>query len=36
MMAKLIIKLVHSVADVVNNDRGIAGRLRVVFVPGYK
>ncbi len=35
MMAKLIIKLVHSVADVVNNDRGIAGRLRVVFVPGY-
>jgi starch phosphorylase len=35
MMAKLIIKLVHSVANVVNNDRATAGRLRVVFVPGY-
>jgi len=35
MMAKLIIKLVHSVADVVNNDREIAGRLRIVFVPDY-
>jgi starch phosphorylase len=35
MMAKLIIKLVHSVADVVNNDRETSGRLRVVFVPGY-
>src|SRR6266480_7999583 len=35
MMAKLIIKLVHSVADVVNNNRAIAGRLRVVFVPDY-
>jgi glycogen phosphorylase len=34
-MAKRIIKLVHSVADVVNNDRAIAGRLRVVFVPDY-
>lgn len=35
MMAKLIIKLVHAVADVVNNDRNTSGRLRVVFVPGY-
>src|SRR5262249_2123956 len=35
MMAKLIIKLIHSVADVVNNDREIAGRLRIVFVPDY-
>lgn len=35
MMAKLIIKLVHAVADVVNNDRDTSGRLRVVFVPGY-
>ena len=34
-MAKRIIKLIHSVADVVNNDRMVAGRLRVVFVPGY-
>jgi starch phosphorylase len=35
MMAKRIIKLVHSVAEVVNNDRQIAGWLRVVFVPDY-
>src|SRR5262245_57644560 len=34
-MAKLIIKLIHSVADIVNNDREIAGRLRIVFVPDY-
>ena len=35
MMAKRIIKLIHSVADVVNNDRAVAGRLRVVFVPDF-
>ena len=35
MMAKRIIKLIHGVADVVNNDRMIAGRLRVIFVPDY-
>jgi glycogen phosphorylase len=35
MMAKRIIKLVHAVADVVNNDREIGGRLRVVFLPDY-
>ncbi|MFL5097301.1 MAG: glycogen/starch/alpha-glucan phosphorylase [Xanthobacteraceae bacterium] len=35
MMAKRIIKLIHAVADVVNNDREAAGRLRVVFVPDY-
>lgn len=35
MMAKLFIKLIHSVADVVNNDRETAERLRVVFVPDY-
>ncbi len=35
MMAKLIIKLIHSVADVVNSDREIADRLRIVFVPDY-
>jgi starch phosphorylase len=35
MMAKLIIKLVHAIANVVNNDRATSGRLRVVFVPGY-
>jgi len=34
-MAKLIIKLVNSVAEVVNADSDVAGRLRVVFLPDY-
>jgi starch phosphorylase len=34
-MAKLMIKLVNAVAEVVNNDPDVAGRLRVVFVPNY-
>ncbi len=34
-MAKLIIKLVNSVAEVVNVDADVAGRLRVVFLPDY-
>jgi len=34
-MAKLIIKLVNDVAEVVNNDPVVAGRLRVVFVSNY-
>ena len=34
-MAKLIIKLVNSVADVVNNDPDIGNRLRVVFFPNF-
>jgi starch phosphorylase len=33
--AKLIIKLVHDVAQVVNNDPAIRGRLKVVFLPNY-
>ncbi len=34
-MAKLIIKLINDVADIVNNDMRIHGRLKVVFVPNY-
>ncbi|HVT97809.1 MAG TPA: glycogen/starch/alpha-glucan phosphorylase [Acidobacteriaceae bacterium] len=33
--AKLIIKLIHSVGEVVNNDALVAGRLRVVFLPDF-
>jgi len=34
-MAKMIIKLIHSVAYVVNTDPVLAGRLKVVFLPNY-
>lgn len=34
-MAKLIIKLINSVAEFVNGDPDMAGRLKVVFLPNY-
>ncbi|MGE0384371.1 MAG: glycogen/starch/alpha-glucan phosphorylase [Gammaproteobacteria bacterium] len=34
-MAKLVIKLINSVADVINADAAVRGRLRVVFVPDF-
>ncbi len=35
MTAKLIIKLIHSVADMVNNDPDLIGGMKVVFIPDY-
>jgi starch phosphorylase len=34
-MAKQIIRLIHDVGGVINDDPVVAGRLRVVFVPNY-
>ncbi len=35
VMAKLIIKLINSVAEVVNNDSSVAGRLKIIFFPDF-
>ncbi|OGW75307.1 MAG: glycogen phosphorylase [Omnitrophica bacterium RBG_13_46_9] len=35
-MAKLIIKFINSIADVINRDKGIGDKLRVVFMENYR
>lgn len=34
-MAKLIIKLINSVAEVINSDPDVRGRLKVIFLPNF-
>jgi len=34
-MAKLIIKLINDVADIINNDPAVKGRIKVVFIQNY-
>ncbi|MBR4513546.1 MAG: glycogen/starch/alpha-glucan phosphorylase [Lachnospiraceae bacterium] len=34
--AKLTIKLINSVADVINNDKSIKGKIKVVFIENYR
>jgi starch phosphorylase len=34
-MAKLIIKLIHSIGETINHDPRVAGRLKVVFLPNF-
>lgn len=35
-IAKLTIKLINSVAEVINNDKSIRGKIKVVFIEDYK
>ncbi len=35
-IAKLTIKLINNVADVINNDRSIEGKIKVVFIEDYR
>lgn len=35
-VAKLTIKLINSVADVINNDKSINGKIKVVFIENYR
>ena len=34
-VAKLVVRLIHDVAKVVNQDPSVAGRLKIVFLPNY-
>ena len=36
LMAKQIIRLIHAVADVVNSDLDIGGKIKVIFIEDYK
>ena len=35
VMAKLIIKLINDIADIINNDSRVSSHLKVVFMPNY-
>jgi starch phosphorylase len=34
-MAKLIIRLINDVADIIDNDPGVSDRLKILFIPNY-